>query len=286
MSRIVEFLSLGAGVQSTAVLLMSCRGELPRLDAAVFADTQWEPAAVYDHLGWLQDEAKKHGIPVHIVTKGDLREHTMAGLIRGSASKGERYASMPLRVLNDGRQGMMQRQCTKEYKIEPVERALRRVVLGLKPGQRMPKDIHVRHWFGISADETRRMRMSRHRWQTNCYPLVLKPDNDPSAWRADLWRARRRHHCLEWLREADYPKPPRSACIGCPYRSNAEWRALTPEEFEDACLVDETIRKSGGERGELFLHRDCVPLRDADLRTPEERGQLNWIDECQGMCGV
>ena len=37
----LDVLSLGAGVQSTTVLLMSCLGELPKLDAAVFADTQW-----------------------------------------------------------------------------------------------------------------------------------------------------------------------------------------------------------------------------------------------------
>ncbi|KKN55324.1 hypothetical protein LCGC14_0583140, partial [marine sediment metagenome] len=43
----LRILSLGAGVQSTAVLLMSCQGVLPPLDAAVFADTGWEPKAVY-----------------------------------------------------------------------------------------------------------------------------------------------------------------------------------------------------------------------------------------------
>ena len=37
-------LSLGAGVQSSTLLLMAREGEL-ELDAAVFADTRWEPAA-------------------------------------------------------------------------------------------------------------------------------------------------------------------------------------------------------------------------------------------------
>ena len=39
----LRILSLGAGVQSSVVLLMSIKGILPRLDAAIFADTQWEP---------------------------------------------------------------------------------------------------------------------------------------------------------------------------------------------------------------------------------------------------
>jgi hypothetical protein len=50
-------LSLGAGVQSTTLALMTARGDLspgfPQPTAAVFADTGWEPASVYRHLRWL-----------------------------------------------------------------------------------------------------------------------------------------------------------------------------------------------------------------------------------------
>ncbi len=43
----LPLLSLGAGVQSTTVLLLACEGEIPRFDVALFADTGWEPSAVY-----------------------------------------------------------------------------------------------------------------------------------------------------------------------------------------------------------------------------------------------
>ena len=44
-------LSLGAGVQSTTLALMASHGEIgPMPDCAIFADTGWEPQAVYDHL--------------------------------------------------------------------------------------------------------------------------------------------------------------------------------------------------------------------------------------------
>ena len=33
---------------------MSCVGELPKLDHAIFADTGWEPSIVYDHLAYLR----------------------------------------------------------------------------------------------------------------------------------------------------------------------------------------------------------------------------------------
>jgi 3'-phosphoadenosine 5'-phosphosulfate sulfotransferase (PAPS reductase)/FAD synthetase len=68
-----RILSLGAGVQSTTVLLMSCKGVLPKLDMAIFADTGWEPPAVYEHLAWLEREAALNGIPVHRVSKSNIR---------------------------------------------------------------------------------------------------------------------------------------------------------------------------------------------------------------------
>jgi len=44
-------LSLGASVQSTTMALMAAHGHIgPMPDCAIFADTGWEPKAVYDHL--------------------------------------------------------------------------------------------------------------------------------------------------------------------------------------------------------------------------------------------
>ena len=38
-----RFLSLGAGVQSSTLALMIAHGEVPMVDAGIFADTQAEP---------------------------------------------------------------------------------------------------------------------------------------------------------------------------------------------------------------------------------------------------
>jgi hypothetical protein len=279
----LKVLSLGAGVQSTTVLLMSCNGVLPKLDAAVFADTQWEPAEVYEHLDWLTDEAAKAGIPVHRVTNGDLRAHTMEGFVRGSRADEQRYASLPLYVLNeDGSKGMIRRQCTREYKIAPIERFVRRELLGLKPHARAPVDA-VDQWFGISADELRRVRISRDHWKRHVYPLVGLPEDL-------LDRPFTRRMCLDWL-EHHYPDHPvpRSACIGCPYHTNAEWRRIRadPEQWWDAVQVDRAIRNADGMNGEVYLHRDCVPLEAVDLRTDEDKGQMTFgfRAECLGYCG-
>ena len=71
----IRVLSLGAGVQSTTLALMASHGEFPdRVDAAIFADTQWEPAAVYAHLAWL---TPRLAFPVHVVTVGSLRANQL-----------------------------------------------------------------------------------------------------------------------------------------------------------------------------------------------------------------
>ena len=274
----MRILSLGAGVQSTTVLLMSCLDYLPRIDHAIFADTGWEPPAVYKHLEWLEQYVETVGIPVHRVFKGNIRDDQRHAVIRGKKAAGQRYASMPLYVKVNGqaREGMIRRQCTREYKIEPIQKKLRELV-GLKPRQRKI-DIQVDQWFGISADEAGRMRESKYSWISFCYPLI---DFSPPMTRRD---------CLKWMAAHGFPEPPRSACIGCPFHNDHEWRQMRdrdPESWADAISFDRLIRHRDMMEGEAYLHRSLVPLDQVDLRTAEDRGQENlWINECEGMCGV
>lgn len=273
----IRVLSLGAGVQSSTVLLMSLRGELDRLDAAVFADTGWEPPAVYQHLEWLEAEAARAGVPVHRVSAGNIRVDTTSPTAspRGRRGDGERNTSIPFFVLSGGGHvGMLRRQCTNEYKIAPIETFIRRNLLRIPRGSRAPSGA-VEQWFGISGDEVRRARISKERWKTHRYPLIF-----------EKWMTR--SDCLRWLSLNGYPDPPRSACIGCPYHSDAEWREIQadPNLWADVVEFDNTIRRKGGVRGDLFLHRSCKPLEGVDFSTPEERGQRSlWESECEGYCG-
>ena len=78
------------------------------------------------------------------------------------------------------------------------------------------------------------------------------------------------------------PPPPRSACIGCPYHTDAE-------AWSDAIAADMIIRGgSAGTPGPLYLHRSGAPLDEADLDTPAAKGQQPdlFLNECDGMCGV
>jgi hypothetical protein len=75
-----RYLSLGgAGVQISTLLLLAAQGRIPRFDAAVFADTSWEPAAVYENLDRLSGIAEQAGIEVVRVSAGDTRSRRAWG---------------------------------------------------------------------------------------------------------------------------------------------------------------------------------------------------------------
>ena len=96
-----------------------------------------------------------------------------------------------------------------------------------------------------------------------------------------------RQNCLKWMEERRYPKPPKSSCIGCPFHSDDQWRALSAEEFANAVEVDLAIRNQPKMKFQQFMHRSMKPLSQVDFSTAEERGQLNlFLNECEGMCGV
>jgi 3'-phosphoadenosine 5'-phosphosulfate sulfotransferase (PAPS reductase)/FAD synthetase len=95
----LRLLSLGAGVQSSTVLLLACDGAIPRFDYAFFADTGWEPRAVYDNLDRLRTIAESKGIPVRTVSAGNIRTDAL--------DPAHRFVSMPLHTLNpDGSRGL------------------------------------------------------------------------------------------------------------------------------------------------------------------------------------
>lgn len=270
--RVVSF---GAGVQSTVMLLRGIQGDFgPRPDVAIFSDTEFEPSAVYRHLEWVKGEVARQTngqVEVNVVSKGSLREDQLAGL----NSTGQRFAAMPL--FTAGGAGMGRRQCTREYKIEPIEKEIRRL-LGVAKGKRVPKGVIVEQWIGISTDEIERLKYNLRPWAVNRWPLI-----EARMSRAD---------CRAWF-EREYPGQPlpASLCIACPYRDNNMWRHLrdtAPDDFEEACQFDDAIRHTGsrlkGMKEQQFVHRSGVPLREADL---EDNAIADLISgECDGMCGT
>lgn len=268
-----RILSLGAGVQSSCLLALSAEGILPRIDFAVFADTGWEPQAVYDHLDRLEREvAKPAGIPILRVSSGNIRDDAL--------NPEHRFASMPLYILNrDGRPGMTRRQCTGEYKIKPIKRQVRDL-LGFPYPQRVPRGLYVEQWVGISTDEFHRAKDSDVKYMRNRHPLI----SDLNWSRAD---------CIRYLSSAGLADTPKSSCLGCPFHGNAQWRTLrdtSPAEWDDVVAFDAAIRKGNARAnasgnpllGQAFLHRSRVPLDVAPIdhvtRSERDAAELDELE--------
>jgi hypothetical protein len=248
MNSPLTLLSLGAGVQSTTLALLAVEGALPKPDGAIFADTGWEPAAVYSHLDRLETVLSAAGVPLYRVSAGNLRDD--------SINPAHRYASIPYHIQNpDGTQGIGRRQCTSEYKLAPISRKVRELLGAAAPDfRRVPRGAHATQWIGFSTDEIHRVSdKGRVSYTTSVYPLL------------DLGMSRT--DCDRWLRSRGWTTVAKSACVGCPYRGNRGWREMRderPDEWADAVAFDEAIRKGGarGEplAGEAFLHRSRMPL--------------------------
>jgi hypothetical protein len=287
MTDPIHILSLGAGVQSSTLALMAAWGEVPGLPiptAAIFADTQDEPASVYRWLDQLIGfiNAAPYPFPVHIVSRGRLSESTLKMRV---SKKGGLFSStdVPFFTKNDdGVAGKItNRGCTFDFKISPILKKARE--LGAVPRKKKEGNrVHVVQWIGISLDEIYRMKPSRDWWAESIWPLVDLRMN--------------RHDCKRWMQDAGYPEPPRSSCVYCPYHNNHEWRRLRdeePEEFAKAIEFERNLQETKSATSNFkstpFLHRSLVPLDQVDLSTDEDRGQgmLSFFNnECEGICGV
>jgi hypothetical protein len=286
----LRILSLGAGVQSTTVLLLAAEGRLPKLDAAIFADTGWEPVAVYAHFDRLVREvAQPAGIPVYRVSEGNIRADAL--------DPEHRFASMPLFVKNPGGgDGMTRRQCTSEYKLKPIKRKVRQL-LGYPHPRPVPRGMFAEQWIGISRDEIDRAKDSGIGYLHSAFPLL---DMDGAADGREGWT---RDDCQRYLNASGWASTPKSACIGCPFHGNRQWRDLRdnhPAEWDDAVDFDAAIRRGnarGNARGqnllgEAYLHRSRLPLdqapidrvtrREWDARQTDVFGQIADIELEEG----
>ena len=281
-----NIISLGGGVQSSCLAMMAAAGEIgPMPQAAIFADTQAEPKAVYEWMDWLESQLP---FPVWRVTAGSLADEELKIRVSGKTGREYRSTKIPAFALNpDGSTGILGRKCTHDFKILPIEKRLRQECK-IKRGQ---KHATVTQWIGISYDEMGRAKASREPWYQMRFPLLeLGMDRD---------------ECIRWMVKRGYPTPPRSACLFCPFHSDHEWQRIRKGDPEEWAYVQQferdlqsAARHGGGcgMRSLPFLHPTCVPIADVELRPKvAEKGakQLTmhamWNDiknDCSGMCGV
>ncbi len=260
----LRIISLGWGVQSFTLAAMTALEELPPVDFAVHADTTHEAEGTYAHAAkwtpWLEERGVKvvtvQGTRTDVVQKVNVTKVIIPAFTSA----------------DDGKQGQVRRQCTGDWKINPIRRFIRSQIGKPTPGS-------VQSLQGISLDEWQRMRTSDVKYIENVYPLV-----DARISRAG---------CIAWLNSHGLDVPPKSACTFCPYHSLGMWRAMKQRggpDWSKAVIIDSNIRnkRMKGAGLLLYVHPARLPLEEA-VNIPEDHGakQLELDMPCDsGACWV
>ena len=278
-----RFLSLGVGVQSSALALMITKGEIPAVEAGIFADTGAEPEAVYKWLDWLKSEVS---FPIYRAKIGDLYWHTLWFL--NNMPLVDDGLSIPFFTKTNTKRGigMMVRQCTYNYKILPVTMKIRNL-LNVKKHKKINKKIGdqgIDLLLGISYDEALRMKQNKNKYFNNIYPLVDLKIN--------------RQDCIDWIKKNYNKTPPRSSCIFCPYHSNKEWLKIkeNKNDWDKLVKFDRGLRDNKDWWGQgkrniknknnLYLHHSCKPIEEVDFKIKDDN-KSNLTNACEeGYCGI
>jgi hypothetical protein len=249
----MKTLNLGWGIQSFTLAAMVALGELEPIDAAIHADTTHERKSTYrfakKYTPWLEARG------VRVVTVRDAEQAATVTTLK---------IDIPAFTVGQSETGgMLRRQCTGRWKIQPIRKWL----------QANRNGEPVEQWLGITTDEAERMKPSDVKYVNHRWPLIEKRMS--------------RNACIAWLARHDLDVPEKSACVFCPFHNRSAWWAMKSEggaDWQKAVTVDDAIRKARPPF-DLFVHPDRIPL--ADIRSPQDDGQLElWSEECSGTCFV
>lgn len=243
--KILKILSCGAGMQSTALALMSCANKLlsegrckgfnfqytelvPIYDAILFCDLGFEPSWVLTQVHFIKQACEWAGIPFHIL-KSDLHKDYLNDFGK------KRVVSIPFWTISaDGKKGKMMRNCTLDYKITLMQNFVRWNLLGYKKGQRTkPGDLkaHEMH-LGFSKEEEKRCSENPHKMFVNKFPLcemnLVRADN--YAYIKDVWGLETKA----------------SACTFCPFHRNYFFQYIKKNDlpqYEDLIEFDNMLER-------------------------------------------
>lgn len=174
--------------------------------------------------------------------------------------------------------GKLTQKCTRYYKIEPMDRALR-VYLEDRHGiPRKSKRLSagcVEKWIGFGVSEVARIKPSKQKYIRFRYPLIEQ--------RVDTVR---------FFDEIGKPMPPRSVCNACfangldHYRDMYESR---PDDWAQAVAVDEAVRDWSqiGVKYPVYVSKTLTPLRELaanDFNLPGRENAENEFSCDSGYC--
>lgn len=271
----VRTISYGGGVQSTALIVLAAQGRLEPimggpLTAALFANTgddSEHPATLRFVREFMQPWALERGIVVH-----ELNRRTKDGEIEtlwGRATHPDkRSLPIPVRLSNGA---PASRHCTVDFKIKVLQKWIKAHGASAED----PAVVAV----GISTDEFQRANnKSDAKFERRVFPLLELGLN--------------RGDCVELIKEAGVPVPPKSSCFFCPWHTMETWSEMKrdePELFEKSCRLEEILNEKADRFGHkhTFLTRSLKPLRESVLEAPEDLFSEFNDGQCDsGVCWV
>lgn len=259
----MKILSCGAGMQSTALALMSCENAktpgkfplVPVYDLIVFCDLGKEPPWVMNQVRFIEKACNDAGIPFKILQSPLYRDYM------DNFGK-RRVVSIPFWTIDsEGKKGKMMRVCTMDYKINLIQKYVRENILGYKKGQWTKKEdikAHEMH-IGFSVEEQQRCKENPSKMFVNRFPLVEMglERKDNYAYIRDVWGLETKA----------------SACSFCPFHRNYFFQFLKdhePEEYRSVIAFDdllETGQPKTNIHSKLYISRSRKRIQDL---LPEE----------------
>jgi hypothetical protein len=228
-------ISYGGGIQSTALVVLAMR-ERWVIDEIVHVDLMdAESPATREYVryfrGWL---LREHGRDITVIER-DLYGDMLA-----------RPGFTPVPWRGKYERFMLSRQCTRQYKVVPLQRYL----YDWYPGE------CIRLMLGISVDEYHRMRDSSAARIEHVYPLV---DARLTRWQ-----------CRDIIERAGLAVPSKSSCWFCPYRSaRSQWALVQryPDLVGMARVLEDRInterRRCG--KDEIVVLRTDTEVEQGDF---------------------
>ena len=239
----VTVISYGGGVQSTALVVLAVR-ERWLIDEIVHVDLlDAESPATREYVARFREWLRREYARDITIIERNMYQDMLA-----------RPAFTPVPWHGRREKFMLKRQCTREYKVQPLQRYL----YGRYPQER------IGLMLGISVDEYHRMRDSSAARIEHVYPLVDR--------RLTRWQ------CREIVERAGLAVPWKSSCWFCPYRSvRSQWSLVQryPDLAGMASLLEGRINAERRRRGQ-----DEIAVLRVDMSAEQE-------DFCEaGFCDV
>lgn len=273
----LRVVSYGGGVQSTALLVLAAQGfiDYPVFLFANVGDDSEHPATLQyvREVAW--DYASQHGIQIEELHREPRRgryKGERLTLWRQLMEPESRSLPIPVRMSN-GAPG--RRACTADYKIKTVQRWVK--------AHGATSENPAATAIGISTDEWERATTrTSNDYETLEYPLLNIE-----------WKGRtglNRGDCMEVIKSAGLPVPPKSSCFFCPFHTPQVFRDQArdePDLFARSVLLEETLNERRVKLGKdpVWLTRFARPLRDVVAAAGTQHTLDGWDDDEGYRCG-